>query len=60
MVVWGQHGDGVETIKLPKSITPQDFEGRFDPWKRRWDECTATGGVYFEEDKIDVRKTMKG
>jgi len=43
-----------ETTKEPRSLTSEDFEGRFERWKRRWDKCITTDGDYFEGDKTDL------
>jgi hypothetical protein len=36
-----------ESITLPKGLKDDDFQGRFNQWKRRWYKCTAPEGEYF-------------
>jgi hypothetical protein len=39
---------------LLKDLKEDDFQGRFNQWKRRWDKCIASEGEYFEGDKNGV------
>jgi hypothetical protein len=43
-----------ETTSLLKGLREEEFQGCFQQWKRRWDKCIVTNGVYFEGDHIDV------
>jgi len=43
-----------ETTLLLKGLREEEFQGCFQQWKWRWDNCIVSNGEYFEGDHIDV------
>jgi transposase len=39
-----------ETQNVLRTIRKQDFQHAFQKWQRRWDQCVAAQGDYFEGD----------
>ena len=35
-----------------RAILQNTFQDMFQKWKKRWDRCIKSGGVYFEGDKF--------
>jgi len=51
----GRHFDRVEEIQRESQnvlgmLREQDFQYAFQQWQRRWDQCVAARGDYFEGD----------
>jgi hypothetical protein len=38
----------MESQAVLDSIKENDFQGAFEAWKKRWDCCILSQGVYFE------------
>jgi len=46
----------IEEIKrksMLKSIPESAYKRSFEEWKKRWQMCVASNGVYFEGDNIN-------
>ena len=53
----GTRSDDLEDIKRRttaclKVVTPEDFQGCFEAWKKRMQKCINSKGEYFEGDRI--------
>jgi len=58
-VVKGTHFDSVKDIqtsvtKVLQELPVNDFQKSYENWKKRWAQCVAAQGEYFEGDHIDV------
>lgn len=59
MAMRGQHWDEVEavtreTTRYLKNLTSEAFQGCFQQWTQRWNNCIATNGKYSERNNFDV------
>lgn len=59
LVLRGRHLGDINEIKKAttgqlRNLQPEDFQGAFSQWKRRWHKCIMSQGEYFEGDKIDL------
>jgi biotin-(acetyl-CoA carboxylase) ligase len=39
-------------IRELRAITESVFQEAFQQWKKRWEQCIASRGDYFEEDSV--------
>jgi len=58
-VVKGTHFDSVKDIqtsvtRVLQELPVNDFQKSYENWKKRWTQCVAAQGEYFEGDHIDV------
>jgi hypothetical protein len=57
----GRHFDGIDDIRSKtmaalKVIPQNQFQNSFEGWTRRWNQCIASQGEYFEGDHCDIQQ----
>jgi len=53
----GRHFDDIDDVRSITTAAPQnDFQNCFEGWTRRWHQCIASQGEYFEGDHSGIQQ----
>ena len=58
-ILKGRHFDGdmrINTTAVLKAIPQNQFQNCFEGWTRRWHQCIASQGEYFEGHHGDIQQ----
>ena len=60
-ILKGRHFDDIDDIRINKmaalkAIPQNQFQNCFEGWTRRWHQCIASQGEYFEGDHGDIQQ----